>query len=612
MLLSAVLGCAAAAQPAGPSTSRPNILFVVLDDLGWADVGFRSSDIKTPTTDSLAAQGVVLDQYYCQDTCSPSRATFLSGRFPIHHTVVTWLNTGSPKGLPIDEVTIADLLVAEGYATHAVGKWHLGFALERMTPTYRGFTSFYGFYGGSQGYYSHRKYHIFDFTRHTERWCNASCRQLAVEVTGKYTTHLLSAETVRIIEQHDASKPFFIYLAHQAPHSPAKVPASYERQYADPKSPGYIADPVRRTFAGMVSCVDEGLTNITNALAARGMQDQTIIVYTSDNGGPNIGQDSIGSRNWPLRGGKHAVWEGGTRIIGFVWGPGVGIRGGATYPGMMHGADWLPTLCDFAGVSITGRTKPLDGVSQRKNLLDHTLPSPRSSFIYGHATSQCRRNGTRAMCGFGIRRGPWKYIRGHGGNPDKWCNKTQKGTLCAVPYGTKPKAGCPGEGCLFNVIADPSEVHEVGAEHPSIAAEMRAIVDPLLASDYVQAAAEMDCLPQHHFLSAEQQAITGAIAAHGPWCTLAGSSNRTRPRPAHERGARQPYKASVPRPRLLTVTPPTPQLPSLPRGSLWQGQPAPRPAPQSPGRGDQPHTATRGSGPRSGARRLDLRGSRSG
>lgn len=134
--------------PIRAAVQPPNVLFIVIDDLGFDDVGFRSHEIKTPTIDSLAHSGVILDQYYVQDVCSPSRSTFMTGRFSMHNSIVDWIPPASAYGLPLNETTMAQKFKAAGYATHAVGKWHLGFYKWGMTPTFRGFDSFVGFYSG--------------------------------------------------------------------------------------------------------------------------------------------------------------------------------------------------------------------------------------------------------------------------------------------------------------------------------------------------------------------------------------------------------------------------------------------------------------------------------
>ena len=356
------IGAAGGASAAG--VVSPHVLFVVIDDLGWDDVGFRSHQIQTPHIDSLAARGRVLSRYYVQDVCSPSRATFQTGRFAMHHSIVDWIPPASTYGLPLNETTLAEKFKEAGYAAHAVGKWHLGFYKWDYTPTFRGFDSFLGFYSGGEDYFKHESSGGYDFRRDPSPRCGKGCSQVMTDARGRYSTTVFTEEAVRVVSDHDpALQPLFLYLAYQGVHAPAQVPQSYVDPYR--KS---IADTTRRTFAGMLSAVDEGIGNVTAALAAKGMLNNTLIVFTSDNGGPTTTGDGIGARNWPLRGGKHSIWEGGVRATAFVSGAGLSPEvGGTPYGNLMHGADWLPTLSAVAGFGLNG-TLPLDGVSHWEQL----------------------------------------------------------------------------------------------------------------------------------------------------------------------------------------------------------------------------------------------------
>lgn len=407
----------------------PHIIFIVADDLGFHDVGFRSHQILTPNIDSFASNGVVLDQYYVQDVCSPSRATFMTGRFAMHHSIVDWIPSGSAYGLPLNETTLAEKMQEAGYATHAIGKWHLGFYKSAFTPTFRGFDSFYGFYSGGEDYFKHNAGHGYDFRRDPKPRCGVGCSQVAWEAKGKYSTTLFAEEAVQVIKAHDTSKPLFLYLAFQAVHAPAQVPASYITPYTD-----IIPEKKRRTFAGMLSCMDEGIGNVTRALHEKKMDDNLLIIFTTDNGGPTTTGDGVGARNWPLRGGKHSIWEGGTRGTAVIYGTML-QRTGYEYKYLMHGADWLPTLCDLVNVGTNG-TLPLDGVSQWKAISSGDAPDqPRTQFVYGNSTNMCSWKGNvgemaKLPCGFGIRSENWKLLLAFAGGPDTWCNSTAHGAKC--------------------------------------------------------------------------------------------------------------------------------------------------------------------------------------
>lgn len=439
-----------AALSAISAAGHPHVLFVVVDDLGFDDVGFRSGDIHTPHIDALAAHGVVLEQYYAQDVCSPSRASFLSGRYALHHSVVDWIPPASSYGLPTNLTTMADVFKGAGYVTRAVGKWHLGFYKWDYTPTFRGFDSFVGFYTGGEDYFTHQSSGGYDFRNDTAPQCGENCSQVLWAAEGKYSTTVFAEEAVRLINDYDASQsdehPLFMYLAFQGVHAPGEAPQSY----IDPYNVS-IPDPKRRTFAGMLSCVDEGLGNVTHALSEKGMLNETVIVFTADNGGPTTTGDGVGARNWPMRGGKHSVWEGGVRVTGLVSGallnPAVS---GNTYSGLMHAADWLPTLATAAGIELPSEPglANIDGVSQWDAINSGHQVSPRQYLVVGNSTDLCTpqpstqyllRDGDEVGCGFSIINDTganlFKLIKGYGGGPDTWCNTSSlpSGNSCYNP-----------------------------------------------------------------------------------------------------------------------------------------------------------------------------------
>lgn len=476
---------------------KPHILFVVVDDLGFTDVGFRSQEIRTPTIDKLAKQGVVLDQYYVQDVCSPSRATFMTGRYAMHHGIVDWIPPGSTYGLPLNETTMADKFKEAGYATHAVGKWHLGFYRKEMTPTFRGFDSFYGYYSGGEDYFSHSSGGHYDFRRDPAPNCGPGCSQIAAEADGRYSTTLFSEESIRIVNMHPVDKPLFLYLAYQAVHAPAQVPQHYMDAYNDT-----IADPMRRKFAGMLSCVDEGLTNVTTALQDRGMMNNTLVVFTTDNGGPINTGDGVGARNWPLRGGKHSIWEGGTRGTAIIYGQML-LQRGYTFKHLMHGADWMPTMGAVAGFDVSTIPLPLDGVNQWEAInAGNSYKPQRTDFVYGNSTNNCAwernlqhvqqatDNTNRIACGFGIRDQQWKLIHGYGGGPDSWCNQTSQGLVCKEWPGfdadvslVHPVPPCIKKGfCLWDIQSDPYEHTEVSERHPEVVKMLRVKMAHVLGS----------------------------------------------------------------------------------------------------------------------------------
>jgi len=377
------------------SAPKPHIVMIIADDLGWNDLGFRKQnekEVRTPVLDNLAKTGRVLENYYVQPTCSPTRASFMTGRYPVHTGVANAIPPDAAYGLPLNETTLAQLLRAQGYRTHAIGKWHLGFVSYAHTPTFRGFESFYGFYGGGEDYFVHRQHQAFDFRRDSREFCGKDCSHVATEDIGKYSTHLFADEAVKVISNHDLSQPLFLWLAFQAVHWPDMVPKEYSEPYAGVFDGDKEFGERRQLFAGMLACLDEGVGRVLDALRSQGMLEDTFLIFTTDNGGPSDrdrkDETPTGSSNTPLRGGKGTIYEGGTRGTAIVSGAGLADMG-TPVTGLMHAVDWVPTLLGMIGANILpASTLPLDGENVWAGMSGHDCSkSPRTLQYYGVAQS---------------------------------------------------------------------------------------------------------------------------------------------------------------------------------------------------------------------------------
>lgn len=278
----------------------------------------------------------------------------MTGKHPIHtgmqHTV---LYAPEPRGLPLTERLLPEHLRRLGYATHCVGKWHLGHYRREYLPEQRGFDSHLGYWTGHQDYFDHtaeeRGMYGLDMRRGME---------VAHDLTGHYTTDVLAAESVRLIEEHAAQtngtgRPMFLYMAHAAVHSgnpynPLPAPDATVAQLA-----GRIADVDRRRFAAMMVHLDRSVGAVVEALERTQMLANTIVVFSTDNGGAAAGFNINAASNWPLRGVKNTLWEGGVRGAAFVWSPRlVSSNGGRVAEQKMHIMDWLPTLYRAAGGNV--------------------------------------------------------------------------------------------------------------------------------------------------------------------------------------------------------------------------------------------------------------------
>jgi len=249
--LTLALALTLVSSSAAAAAKQPNIVMVVVDDLGSHDLGFTGSEIHTPSIDALAKEGLVLENYYVQRLCSPTRASFLSGRYPVHHGVDNWIPSANPWAVPEDNQYIAAHLSAAGYATHAIGKWHVGFSAWKYTPTFRGFDSFTGFYSGVEDYFTHIISGGYDMRHDVGANCGLNCSKILWSARGTYSTNVFGMAAVDIIHAHDTSKPMFLYLAFQGVHGPQEVPAKYVTPY--------MGKSKRPHFAGMISAVDEGV-----------------------------------------------------------------------------------------------------------------------------------------------------------------------------------------------------------------------------------------------------------------------------------------------------------------------------------------------------------------
>ncbi|CAG2107147.1 unnamed protein product [Medioppia subpectinata] len=409
---------------------------------GWGDVGFHGShQVKTPNIDLLAGSGIILNNYYVSPICSPSRSAVLTGYHPIHtgqqHDA---LQAAEPRGIPLQYKLLPQHLKNLGYETHAVGKWHQGYFKREYTPTQRGFDSYFGFFNGHEDYYDRvcgGGYTGFDF-RDNENAVNLT------EYTGIYSTDIYTNKAIDIINRSsNSTKPLFLYLAHQSVHAgnganPLQAPQRYIDRFKD------IEDMRRRTFVAMVSALDDSVGDVFSALQKANILNDTIIIFTTDNGGASCGADgtcidsSIGS-NWPLRGGKFTLLEGGIRGIAFIWSP--LLRKTYISDHLMHVTDWLPTIYSAVG----GKTEdlgPIDGIDMW-NILNDNLQNPRKHLLHNI-------DPTWKM--WALRYGDYKLISGTfvDGNYDIWylppdIVKTMLNLLEAYNASAVPPANLPND-----------------------------------------------------------------------------------------------------------------------------------------------------------------------
>jgi len=435
--LSLLLAGAALIGPAAPAFAadpKPNILFIVADDLGWKDVGFHGSDIKTPTLDSLAAAGAKLEQHYAQPMCTPTRAALMTGRYPLRYGLQTAvIPSAHTYGLPTDEWLLPQALKEAGYKTAIVGKWHLGHADRKYWPRQRGFDYQYGPLIGEIDYFTHQQHGVVDWYRNNVK-----------VVEPGYSTTLIGNEAVKVINQHDPAAPLYLYLAFNAAHTPYQATPEYLAKYA------HIQDPSRRAYAGSITAMDDQIARVLAALDRKKMRENTLIVFMSDNGGTqnamfagegDMSKVKIPCDNGPYRDGKGSLYEGGTRVAALASWPGR-IKAGSTVDQMIHVTDWYPTLVGLAG-GQTGKAKTLDGVNVWTTVSEGA-PSPRKEVIYNVEPFRA-----------GVRQGEWKLI---------W------------------RTLLPAAVELYNIPQDPSEKNNVAAQNPEKVAALQQRANELAAA----------------------------------------------------------------------------------------------------------------------------------
>ncbi len=346
-------------------TAQPNILVMVADDLGWADVGYHGGDIDTPSLDLLAEQGVQLNRFYTTPSCSPTRAALMTGRDPIrlgvaYGVILPWDNIGVHP----DEHFMPQSFQGAGYQTAMVGKWHLGHAQMTYHPNNRGFDHVYGHLHTEVGFYP-------PFANQGGK--DFQLNGVSIDDDG-YETYLLADEVSRYIRERDKNRPFFMYMPFIAPHTPLDAPKELQEKYKDidtdlPPARSRQTDDTRRMatmmlqpsarpmYAAVVDAMDQAIGQVLQTLEEEGIAENTIVLFFSDNGGAAYSYG--GANNAPLRGGKGETFEGGIRVVSLLRWPAM-LGSGQQFDQIMSVMDVFPTLAAAAGIEA-GNTFELDG-----------------------------------------------------------------------------------------------------------------------------------------------------------------------------------------------------------------------------------------------------------
>lgn len=405
---------------------KPNIIIILADDLGWSDVGFHGSKIKTPNIDRLAETGIRLTRFYVAPVCSPTRAGLLTGMYPnrfgIRETVIPpWRD----YGLEPSNTIIPEFLREQGYRNRAIiGKWHLGHSRPEYYPMNNGFTHFYGHLNGAIDYFTHERDGELD-------WHN----DYKSSFDKGYATDLIAGESVRCIREYSKEGPFFLYVAFNAPHTPLQAKTEDLKNYGyDETKPSFSnkkgkaaegqGNTREQTYAAMVSCMDKGIGNILQTLKELNIEENTLVLFISDNGAD---EGSGGGTSGPLNGHKFQEYDGGVRSPAVIrWPAGFGKQNSVSQ--LTGFVDVFPTICEIVAPESKSPAN-FDGISILKVLEGKEEHIDRTFYL---------------GCGALIEN-DWKIIRA----------------------GQNPKMKLNGD-VLFNLINDPYEETDLSGKHPEM------------------------------------------------------------------------------------------------------------------------------------------------
>lgn len=430
VIIAAVLPGAASRNPS--FAARPNFVIILADDMGYADLSCYGNDrYQTPHLDQLAREGLKFTDFHSNGTvCSPTRAALMTGRYQ-QRCGIDEVITADPRdgkrdrlGMPDSEVTLAELMQTAGYTTGIMGKWHLGYT-PQFNPTRHGFDVFRGYISGNVDFHSH-----IDQANFEDWWHNAD---LHPEVG--YSTHLITQHAVHFIEQN-VDRPFCLYVAHEAPHSPYQGPGDPPVRGPDARPALSNKAQIQRAYREMVQEMDQGIGQIMATLKANNLDDNTMVFFFSDNGGTQQ------ANNGELRGFKGSVWEGGHRVPAIARWKGQ-IPAGSITSATAMGMDLLPTLLDLGSVAPPVDLH-FDGISLKTVLLDQA-PLPERTLFWGF-------NGRYA-----VRHGHWKLI----------ANNSSNATSKNRRAGTEPVVA------LFDLSTDSGETNDLANQEPRITSQLQ-------------------------------------------------------------------------------------------------------------------------------------------
>ena len=427
--------------------NKPNVIIILVDDLGWADISLRGAPFKTPNIDSLFQEGASLNRFYTTPICSPTRAALMTGRDPLklgvaYSVIMPWMN----NGIHPDEHFMPESFKMNGYQTAMFGKWHLGHSQEIFHPNQRGFDDFYGHLHTEVGYFPpFSNQGGIDFQKNG----------VTIDDQG-YSTFLLAREASNWINSRDKEKPFFMYIPFLAPHTPLEAPEKLIEKYKtleDTRKPTRnltadrarersktLAPSARPLYAAVVDALDQAIGEILLSIEEAGIEEETIILFSSDNGGATYGGG--GADNFPLRGGKGDTFEGSIRVVAALKWKGK-IQAGSSLDQIMTVMDVFPTLSSASGISMKNK-KIIDGRDMWPAIVNQeNIPLKKDIFFVSEIPNYGQFHTT-------VFNDKWKLVQ------------SISSSLLEIKIENK----------LFNITNDPYEYHDLSSQNPSIVKEM--------------------------------------------------------------------------------------------------------------------------------------------
>jgi len=451
------------------ATTKPHVLFLLVDDLGWTDISLHNAEYETKNIDALLESGIELTNYYTHLDCSPTRSAIMTGQYSFKNGLqnIATIGPGTTEHIPFENPTMAELLKEQQYSTHMLGKWHLGYAAWNMTPTGRGFDSYFGYMQGMGDYYNHTILDGYDF------WDNQD--DIHTKVMNEYSTGLYDKTVHKILDAYNQSskaEPLFIYMAFQTVHTPIEIsPNTYD------ECNGITYDG-RKIYCNKMQYLDNTILDYVNAFKAYDLWDDTLVIFSTDNGGMPYWEDKPNSPvvsygcNMPHRAGKATLFEGGVHGIGAIAGGDNVIPShlrGTQSNILAHAIDWLPTvLAGVIGAKLPDNV-PFDGISMWDALMNPT----QSTALWNRTTLyiDIEKNGTFA----GVIDGDMKFFQGEQMYTAYFpCNGTY------TPYDNTSDTDTVW---LFNLKNDPGEYNNLAKDNPDLVKKYQNMIYDFIEND---------------------------------------------------------------------------------------------------------------------------------